>query len=259
MNGPGPTRRSVVEWLARLYFGLSYRLLDGSVAGHTILRRAAGEGPPVHGYLTPDDLDVLVADLGPRAGDHLFDLGSGMGDVALEIHRRTGASVTGIDLSQRAVDAADRRARRAGARAHVAFRQGSLTMPPRIGAHHAYAIDSLMFTANPAGVVRELGGVLEPGGAAFATIVMFGRDGGRRLGRWLEAPGLRIVRFDDVTPALAARSRTRSGIARRVLVAPGTSTRGRAAALLVLAEETFVRGLIARGLASRWRFVVRYR
>jgi SAM-dependent methyltransferase len=250
--------RSLAEVLARLYFGLSYGLLDGSEAGRRILRLAAAGGPAVHGYLTADDLDALARHLGPLAGERVLDLGAGLGEAALEVHRMTGADVIGIDISQRAVDAAARRIEASGAAPHVHVRRGSIADPPRVGAAHAVALDSLMFAPDPAGAVGSLARVLEPGATLFATVIVLGPAGGRRALGWFAGPGRRLLALEDVTPSLIERSRVRARLARGVVRATGVPLRGRAAALLVLAEEAAVGRLAARGLASRWRAAVQY-
>lgn len=247
-----------VELAARLYFELTYRLLDGSAAGRRILRLASGGGPAVHGYMTGEDLDALVRHLGRLDGRRVLDLGAGLGEVALEVHRRTGAAVTGVDVSRRAADAASRRIRLAGASGEVNVRQGSISDPPRVGASHAYALDSLMFVADPAAAVCRLADVLGPGASLFATVVIVGSDGGRRVRHWFEGPRLRLLAVDDVTPALVERSLARANLARAALRAGDGSLRGRAAGLLVFSEEWAVRRLAAKGAASRWRVIVRY-
>lgn len=103
-----PTTHRVVQRalrvVTRVYFEASYRLLTGSVAGRRFLRLAApSPGLEVHGYLTPADLEALLAALQPSAGEQLLDLGCGLGDVAREVHRRSGAEVVGVDLSARAI------------------------------------------------------------------------------------------------------------------------------------------------------------
>lgn len=259
---PGGRRRgratAAAELAARLYFGLSYRLLDGSAAGRRILRLAADGGPAVHGYLTGSDLDALVRHLGPLDGRRVLDLGAGVGEVALEVHRRTGASVVGVDISRRAVEAAQRRIRGAGAAGRVRVVRGSIAEPPRVGAEHAFALDSLMFVPRPGAALDALAAVLAPGATLFATVLVLGPEGGHRAAAGLEGPGRRLASLEDVTPALVERCRARATIARAALRAPGVTMRGRAAAVLVLAEESAVGRLAASRRASRWRAVVHF-
>jgi len=258
MSPPRELGRVAAGALARVYFDVSYELLAGSAAGRRLLALTAAGDEPVHGYFTVDDRDLLQAELDPRPHDRLLDLGCGVGGIALEVHRRTGAQVVGVDVSPRAIAAATRRARRAGAGAAVRFVVGDLARPPLVGATSAYAIDSLMFLPDLVGTLRGIGEALGPGGCLFATLLVVGPDGAARLDRSLRAAGVRVERTDDVTAALDARSRARAAAARALLRDRATTPRGSLATLLVLAEEALVRAMIARGRLSRWRFVVRY-
>jgi SAM-dependent methyltransferase len=251
-----PLWHAAVEAVARTYFESSYGLLAGTEAGRRLLRDSSDGDQPVHGYFTRDDREALLADLDPGPGDRLLDLGSGMGGVAIDVHRRTGAEIVGVDLAPRAVAAATRRATRAGLDDDVTFVAGTIARPPRVGATHAYAIDSLMFLPDPLGAVRGLEAVLEPGGCLFATMLVVGPGGLERFRDSLHALGVRVERLDDVTAALEVRSRARAGAARALLRRRTTSFRGRLGMLLVIGEESFMRVLIAAGMVARWRFVV---
>jgi len=252
-----PGRRVAEAWV-RAYFDVSYGLLVGSEAGRRVLRHAGSVDGPVHGYFTAEDRDVLLADLDPQPGHRLLDLGSGLGGIALEIHRRTGADIIGIDLSPRAIATATRRARRAGVGHSVTFVGGTLVRPPVVDASNAYAIDSLMFLPDLTGAIRGIGDALEPSRRLFATLLVVGPNGRDRLVRSLETTGVSVERLDDVTAALGVRSRARALTARTLLRDRATTLRGRLAMLVVVSEEALVRVLIARGQVSRWRFVVRY-
>ena len=242
----GPAGRRVATVLVRAYFDVSYGLL-GSEAGRQLLRHAAAGGEPVHGYLTIDDRDQLVAVLDPRPGDRLLDLGSGPGGVALEIHRRTGAEIVGIDLAPRAIASANQRAEGAGVGGAVTFTTGILSRPPHVGARNAYAIDSLMFLPDLTRAIRGIGEALEPGGRLFATLLVVGPSGRDRLRRSLRGADVEVERLEDVTVALGARSRRRATRATALLM------------LVVVSEEAIIRTMVATGWLSRWRFVIRYR
>lgn len=253
-----PTASSAADLAARIYFEISYRLLEGSPEGRRLLESTASGGPAVHGYLSEADLEALVRHLGRLDGRRVLDLGAGRGAVALEVHRRTGASVTGIDISGRAVRAASDRILAAGASGMVEVRHGSISDPPRVGAAHAMALDSLMFVRDPASAVAGIATAATAGGTLFATVLFLGVDAPGRVTRWFGGPGRRLVAADDVTPALLERSRARSRAARAVVRSRGASLRGRAAAALVMAEEAAVVRLASAGLASRWRVVVAF-
>jgi len=65
--------------------------------------------------------DLLIGRLGLAPGDRVLDVGSGFGGPARQIARRTGARVTGIDITPAYVDAARDLAARTGLRDLVDF------------------------------------------------------------------------------------------------------------------------------------------
>jgi SAM-dependent methyltransferase len=249
---------SSVSVAARAYFDVSYQILTGSFAGRRLLALATVGGGPVHGYFTEQDRSVLLAELDPGPGDSMLDLGSGLGGVAIEMHRRSGAEILGIDISPRAVSSANALADRAGVGGSVRFLDGDLAHPPRIGATRAFAIDSLMFVPDLADALRGIADALGSGGRLFATLLVFGAGGEARLRESLRAAGASVERLDNVTLALDERSRARSRRAVTLRRSSAASLRGRLALRLVGAEERLVRALVANGRVSRWRFVVHF-
>jgi SAM-dependent methyltransferase len=247
--------KGVVQRAVGGYFELSYRLLD-SESGRRLLEESTEPGAPaVHGYTGAEDIRVLTELLTPSPGSTVLDLGSGLGAPAILVHGQSGARVVGIEQSRRAVAAARRRAATAGVQKQVRFLVGNLALPPGSAAA-AYALDSLTFVLHPEAVISTVVEALEPPARLFATVLTFGRDGAESLRGSLETAGLRILRFDDVTLALATRSRARRAVARRLLRS-GASGRGGAFPLgLVWLEETVVGALVGAGVARRWRVVV---
>ena len=243
---------------ARLYFDVSYRLLAGSAAGRRVLALAAAGSEPVHGYFTAEDRDSLLADLDPGPDDLVLDLGCGLGGVAIELHRRSGARIVGVDLSRQAVSTATAQAQRAGLDGSVEFLVGDLAVPPRIGATKAHAIDSLMFVPDLVGTLAGIVEAIGPDGRLFATMLVIGSRPRDRIRGALKSAGASLQRLDNVTPALSERSRARANLAASLLPRRSTSLRGRMAMALVIAEEVMVRSLVALRLLSRWRFVVAF-
>ncbi len=215
----------------------------------------ADETGPVHGYFTVEDRDALLAHLDPGPEDLLLDLGCGTGGVAIDLHRRSGAAILGVDISPEAVSAARDASRRAGTAEAVRFRVGDLASPPRVGATGAYALDSLMFAPDLEETLRGINAALRPGGRLFATLLMVGSGSGSRLRASIVAAGVQPVRLDEVTTALSVSSRARAERATAVLRGGDTSSRGRLAMRLVIAEERLIEFLIGRNQVSRWRFV----
>ncbi len=160
----------VVSGGSRHYFEASYRLLTGSAEGRRFLHLAAPiPGVAVHGYTTADDLDALVRSLDPGESGRLLDLGCGVGGIALEVNRRTGATVTGVDLSARAIETATAQAVAVGAQPRVSFVRGFIRRPPRVGATGAYAPDSLMFVPLDAAVLLGIREALDGRGRPLRT------------------------------------------------------------------------------------------
>lgn len=241
----------------RHYFEASYRLLTGSPEGRRFLLLAAPiPGLAVHGYTTADDLDALVRFLDPGESGRLLDLGCGVGGIALEVNRRTGTTVTGVDLSTWAIQAATARAVAVGAQPRVSFVRGSIRRPPRVGATGAYALDSLMFVRLDPDVLRGIHVALDGRGRLFATVLAFGsspRDPVRAAAADL---GIAAVSSDDVTDGLVRRSEHRRRVARQLLRRGPQSVRGQLAMALIVVEESLVQRFVRAGRLRRWRTVV---
>lgn len=246
-----------VSRVAQLYFEMSYRLLTGSPEGLRFLRLAAPlSGMTAHGYATAGDLEALIRALEPGVSRPLMDLGCGVGGVALEVNRRTGASVTGIDIAARAIKLASDGAVVAGAQSHVSFVQGSIRRPPRVGATGAYALDSLMFVPVDADALLGIRDALDGHGRLFATILGVGRAPSDPVAATATALGMAVATSEDVTDGLLARSVWRRRVARHLLRRRQRSIRGGLAMCLVVVEESLVQREVHAGRLRRWRTVV---
>jgi ubiquinone/menaquinone biosynthesis C-methylase UbiE len=102
----------------------------------------------------------------PRPGDHLLDVGSGIGGPARYLARRFGCRVTGIDLTPEFCAVASQLTQLLGLQAQVDFRVGDATALPFDDAAFdgAYSMNVSMNIADKAGLYRELWRVLKPGG-----------------------------------------------------------------------------------------------
>lgn len=243
----------------RLYFELSYRLLMDSPEGRRFLRLVGPTpGSQVHGYTTASDLDALILHLGPGIKDRLLDLGSGAGGIALEVNRRTGAQVTGIDLSARAVVVATARAEASGLHPGVAFVRGSIRRPPLVGATGAFALDSLMFVPLDADVLRGIDAALDGQGRLFATALAVGSSASDPIRVAADELGLTTIVSEDVTDDLRRTSRHRRRVAAYLARRGPRTIRGQVAMTVITAEELVVGSLAHAGRLRRWRTVVRF-
>ena len=153
------------------------------------LRAAHGPDAPV----TPDSLAPLdhfhgrgleatkemVHALQPRSGEHLIDIGCGIGGPARWIATTFGCRVTGVDLTPDFVAAGVALTEACGLSDRVQILQGSaLALPvPEAAFDRAYSQNVLMNIADKAGFYREALRVLKPGGLLAVTAIASGPGG----------------------------------------------------------------------------------
>ena len=121
-----------------------------------------------------------------RAGpDHtVLDVATGTGAVAIELVRRTGCSVVGLDQSPEMLAEARERVAAAGLSDRIALVEGTADRLPFEDA----SFDGLSFTYllryvdDPAATLRELARVVRPGGSLAS--LEFGVPGARWRGAW---------------------------------------------------------------------------
>jgi ubiquinone/menaquinone biosynthesis C-methylase UbiE len=101
-----------------------------------------------------------------HAGDHLLDVGSGLGGPARWLARRFGCRVTGIDLTPEFCAAARELTRRLRLDEQVHFEVGNALALPFADASFdgAYSMNVAMNIADKPALYREVGRVLRPGG-----------------------------------------------------------------------------------------------
>jgi len=176
MSDEGPVR----EHYARE--GVAARVL-------TALRAVNGQDVPI----TPDTLapidhfhgkgavatEELATLLQPRAGDHVLDIGCGIGGPARWMASKYGCRVTGVDLTPGFCEAACELNRLCGLADRVEILHGSaLSLPvPDESFDRAYSQAVLMNISDKRGVFREALRVLRPGGLLALSFVGAGPAG----------------------------------------------------------------------------------
>ena len=121
----------------------------------------------------------LVAMLRPQAGEHVLDIGSGIGGPARWIAARCGCHVTGVDLTQAFCDAATALNEVTGMQDRVRILQGNaLALPvPDASFDRAYSQNVAMNIADKRGMYREALRVLKTGGLLALSNVCSGPNG----------------------------------------------------------------------------------
>ena len=116
----------------------------------------------------PPGLPEILSALGGAAS--VLDIGCGSGRLAVELASR-GAAVSGIDVSERRLADARKRAARAGLA--VRFLHADMTAPmPFADAEFAAGVSrlALMIAPDPVAVLREVARVVAPGGRIVTAV-----------------------------------------------------------------------------------------
>lgn len=150
------------------YFDRWYSDQKTSTARDAIFARTLElpAGMPSNSLLTGSAITEVAADLRLSPDGLLLDLACGRGGYGIEIARRTGARLIGLDFSAVALD----QARADGARGLVAgqaeFRLGTLTASglPSAFADAAMCVDAIQFAEPPLAALVEFGRLLVTGG-----------------------------------------------------------------------------------------------
>ena len=115
-----------------------------------------------------DSIEHAVLRLNPKPGEKILDLATGTGWTSRLLARR-GAIVTGVDIAQGLLDAAERNAR--NERLLVSYRQGDAEQLP-FDDESFDAIAStcgVMFASRPEAAASEMARVIKPGGRFAIT------------------------------------------------------------------------------------------
>lgn len=115
-----------------------------------------------------DSIEHCVLRLNPRAGERILDLATGTGWTSRIVARR-GAIVTGVDIADGLIAAAERQA--AVERLPVRYRQGDAEDLPFDGASFDAIVSTygVMFASRPDAAAKELARVCKPGGRIALT------------------------------------------------------------------------------------------
>lgn len=153
------------------YFDDWYAGMVGSRMKDEIVQRHLGL--PAHLLSTSllgwAGLAEVVAELRLSPGHHLLDLACGRGGYGVEIARRTGARLTGVDLSAEAVRQAIEHVRDLDQPARFQVGDLAATGLPSSSVDAVVCVDALQFAAEPAAAYEELRRVLVPAGRVVLT------------------------------------------------------------------------------------------
>jgi demethylmenaquinone methyltransferase/2-methoxy-6-polyprenyl-1,4-benzoquinol methylase len=108
----------------------------------------------------------LVSRVAARPGDRVLDVASGTGAVAVELARRCGCEVVGLDQSPEMLSTARVRIARAGLSARIELAEGHADeLPFEDGEFEALTFTYLLrYVDDPAATLRELARVVRSGG-----------------------------------------------------------------------------------------------
>jgi ubiquinone/menaquinone biosynthesis C-methylase UbiE len=123
--------------------------------------------------------EELADQLTIAQGDHILDIGSGIGGPARYIAERFGARITGIDLTAEFCEVARHLTQVLGLEDRVDFKQGDASAMPFGDASFdgAYSMNVSMNIADKAGFYAEIHRVLRPGGWLVLSEIAQGPGG----------------------------------------------------------------------------------
>jgi len=185
-----------------------------------VRRETYGEDIGQNSWTTADEYDRFYAWLGLARGEHLLEIASGSGGPALYLARRYACRVTGIDVNEHAVAAANQAALHShtvGAYFQIADAAQRLPFEAETFAG-LLCIDSANHFRDRLAVLREWERVLQPGRRLVFTdpVVLTGPVSNAELAarssigfflfvppavteQYIQAAGLRLLQCEDVS------------------------------------------------------------
>lgn len=199
---------------------------------HAQVRRDAfGEDLGQNSWLTADELERFSSLLELRQSSRLLDVGCGSGGPALELARRTGCTVVGVELYEAAVAMASRNAIEAGLEARVSFVQADASQPLPFkdsAFDRILCVDAINHLPDRQAVLSEWARLLTPSGRLLFTdpLIVTGELGRDEIAirtsigyglfmppgeneRLLTEAGLHVLAVDDTTESKAHVARRR--------------------------------------------------
>jgi ubiquinone/menaquinone biosynthesis C-methylase UbiE len=157
------------------YFRKFYTAANASAAHSLLCERAFGKDLCQEGMVDMEALDDLLKRLSFDSGDEVLDLGCGAGGIAEYISDRTGAKVTGLDISTSAIEVAN--SRTVTKRDRLNFVIGDLNALdlPSNGYDAAISLDALYWVSDLDTTLDAILAALRPGGQ-LAIHTLHGRD-----------------------------------------------------------------------------------
>jgi ubiquinone/menaquinone biosynthesis C-methylase UbiE len=157
------------------YFRKFYTAANASAAHTKLCERAFGKDLSQEGMVDMEALDDLIERLNLDSGEAVLDLGCGAGGIAEYISDRTGAKVTGLDISPSAIEVAN--ARTVTKRDRLNFLIGDLNALdlPSNGYDAAISLDALYWVSDLDTTLDAILAALHPGGQ-LAIHTLHGRD-----------------------------------------------------------------------------------
>ena len=167
--------RSYGRWSVKKTHDIIYTGHDRSKIFHSLLKKAFGDEYPEElecfSFITNKDLKDILEFLSLNKGDTFADLGCGRGGPGMWIAKKTGANLKGIDISQKAVESAEKRIPEFSLEGKAEFKTGNFysTGLDSDSLDGAVCIDSIWYAPNKEKAFKEAARILKKGAKLVFT------------------------------------------------------------------------------------------